>query len=35
MKIIASFGLVFLSATLFAACTQDVQAMDARQGASA
>jgi hypothetical protein len=31
MKIIASFGLAFLAATVFAACTQDVQAMDAQQ----
>ena len=31
MKIITSFGLAFLAATLFAACTQDAQAMDASQ----
>jgi hypothetical protein len=31
MKIIMSFGLALLAATLFAACSQDVQAMDARQ----
>ena len=30
MKIITSFGLALLAATLFAACSQDVQAMDAR-----
>ena len=31
MKIITSFGLAFLAATLFGACSQDAQAMDARQ----
>jgi hypothetical protein len=31
MKVITSFGLALLAATMFAACSQDVHAMDARQ----